>query len=298
MDIRRLEQFLAVVDFGGFTAAAAEVDVSQPALSLGVRDLERELGTALFDRVGRRVLLTAAGEALVGPARQAIRDVAIGRAAVAAVAGLEAGRLVVASLPTLAVDPAADLVGRFRMGHPGISVSLVAAETADELAGLVRDGSCEVGVTEAADAPAGLAARPLGRQALRLVLPPGTPVAGSRLPLATLAATPFVAAPAGTSTRRLLDEGFARAGASPTVAVVTAQRDAIVPLVVAGAGAALVPPSQAREAAAQGAVVVDPVPAVVRSLALAHRPGALAPAAAAFIAEARPLPVRPESTDP
>ena len=113
MDLRRLTYFLAVVDHGGFTAGADEVDVSQPALSLAVKELERELEVALFDRVGRRVHLTAAGQALVGPARQALRDVETGRAAVAAVAGVRAGTLALASLPTLAADPLAELVGRF-----------------------------------------------------------------------------------------------------------------------------------------------------------------------------------------
>ena len=61
MDSRRLGYFVAVVDHGGFTAAAKAVFVSQPALSLAVRELETELGIPLFARIGRRVTLTAAG---------------------------------------------------------------------------------------------------------------------------------------------------------------------------------------------------------------------------------------------
>jgi DNA-binding transcriptional LysR family regulator len=66
------------------------------------------------------------------------------------------------------------------------------------------------------------------------------------------------------------------------VAVVTAQRDAILPLVIAGAGAALVPESAARTAVEQGAVMVRPAPAITRAIALVSRPGPLAPAAARF----------------
>jgi DNA-binding transcriptional LysR family regulator len=101
--------------------------------------------------------------------------------------------------------------------------------------------------------------------------------------LADLVLTPFVAAPVGTSTRRLLDEGFAGAGAVPRVAVVTAQRDAILPLVLAGAGAALVPEPIAAVAGALGATVARPSPSVERGIALVHRSGTLAPAAARFI---------------
>jgi LysR family carnitine catabolism transcriptional activator len=310
MDLRRLTYFLAVVDHGGFTAAADEVDVSQPALSLAVKELERELGVGLFDRVGRRVHLTAAGQALVEPARQALRDVETGRAAVAAVAGVRAGTLALASLPTLAADPLAELVGRFRRRYPQVDVDLAAPEDTSDLVAMVRDGRCEAGITEATEVPPDLTSRAIGSQAFLLILPPGLggwgnpigepaggasrvgdgpePDTGGRtglpeLALADLVHTPFVAAPVGTSTRRLLDEGFAGAGAVPRVAVVTAQRDAILPLVLAGAGAALVPQPIAAVAGALGATVARPSPSVQRSIALVHRAGTLAPAAASFV---------------
>src|SRR5258707_11026216 len=113
MDLRQLSYFLAVVDERTFTAAAAAVAVAQPSVSQAVRSLETELGTPLFHRVGRSVRLTSAGEALVAPARQALRDAEIAREAVRAVAGLTAGRLDLAALPTLAAEPVAALVGAF-----------------------------------------------------------------------------------------------------------------------------------------------------------------------------------------
>ena len=61
MDTRRLQHFVAVVDHGGFTAAAKATFVSQPALSLAVKELEADLGAPLFDRIGRRVQLTRPG---------------------------------------------------------------------------------------------------------------------------------------------------------------------------------------------------------------------------------------------
>ncbi|HWD53293.1 MAG TPA: LysR substrate-binding domain-containing protein [Acidimicrobiales bacterium] len=292
MDLRRLEHFLAVADHQGFTAAARAVSVSQPALSLAVKELEAELGTVLFHRLGRRVVVTPAGAALLGPARQALRDVETGRAAVTAVSGLEAGSLAIASLPTLAADPLAGIVGRFRRHHPAVTVDLAAPEDSAGVVAMVRDGRRELGLTDSDQLPEGLAAHPLGRQALVLVLPPGmapssSPTsAGTRNPvdLATVADLPFVAAPPGTSTRRLLDEGLGGgSGAGPRVAVVTAQRDAILPLVLAGAGAALVPEATGRVAELQGATVVRPDPPVTRSIVLIHLAGPLAPAALRFV---------------
>jgi LysR family carnitine catabolism transcriptional activator len=284
MDSHRLRHFVAVVDHGGFTAAAQAVYISQPALSLAVRDLEAELGVALFIRNGRRVQLTAAGEALLGPARQVLRDLETGQAAVEAVAGLVAGTLTVGSLPTLAADPLAPMVGAFRRLYPGMRIDLAAPEGTGELFDLVVSGSCELGVTEAHDIPDPLRAHSLGRQALVLILPPGSNhTDGDLLDLSSLETTPFVVAPRGTSTFRLLEEGFAAVDRSPSVAVVTAQRDAIVPLVIAGAGAALVPESVARTAAALGAVTARPDPPIARALALIYRAGPLSPAATRFV---------------
>jgi DNA-binding transcriptional LysR family regulator len=284
MDSHRLRHFLAVVDHGGFTAAAQAVYVSQPALSLAVRDLEAELGVALFVRNGRRVQLTAAGEALLGPARQVLRDLETGQAAVEAVTGLVAGTLTMGSLPTLAADPLAPLVGAFRRAYPGVRIDLAAPEDTGVLFDLVVSGRCELGVTEAHDIPDPLRAYTLGRQALVLILPPGSNhTDGDPVDLSSLETTPFVVAPHGTSTFRLLEEGFAAVDRSPSVAVVTAQRDAIVPLVIAGAGAALVPESVARTAAALGAVTARPEPPIERALALIHRTGPLSPAATRFV---------------
>src|SRR4051794_29436136 len=148
MDLRQLEYVVAVVDHGGFTRAADALMVAQPSLSQGVRTLENELGVDLFHRLGRRVALTAAGEALIDPARRMLRDAATTRAAVAAGAGLQAGRLDLAALPTLAVDPLAPLIGTFRAAHPGISVHVTEPEEGHVVSDLVRSGRVEVGLTD------------------------------------------------------------------------------------------------------------------------------------------------------
>jgi DNA-binding transcriptional LysR family regulator len=287
MDLRRLRLFLAVVDEGGFTRAAEAEFVSQPSVSQAIRELEAELGTPLFHRVGRGVQLTAAGEALVGPARQTLRDVETARAAVAAVGGLEAGRLDLCALPTLAVDPVAPLTGAFRVAHPGITVSLGDAEGPAEVASLVLNGDAELGITVEHSANDALRSVALGQQEMLVVLPPGSPARTRPLPAAELASRPIVTTPRGTSTRQLLDEAFAAARLTPQIAVVTAQREAVLPLVLAGAGASLLPQPVAANAASLGAVVVPMRPRVNRNIVAVHRDSTLSPAAAAFLAIAR-----------
>ncbi len=285
MDLRRLEMFVAVVDEGGMTRGAAATHVSQPALSQAIRALEAELGVALFDRVGRRVRLTAAGEALLEPARQALRDLETAAAAVLAVRGLEGGRLAIASLRTLAVDPTAPVVGRFRAAHPAVVVQLHDPDDPADLLVMVRAGDAELAITETPNSTdqTGLVVHPLGTQDLVVILPPDTAPVESPMLLRDLAQRPLVVTPAGTSNRRLLDDAFAGAGCVPRVAVETRQREAILPLVLAGAGAALVPRPIAETAARLGAIVVPCRPEITRSIAVVHRDGPLSPAAGAFL---------------
>lgn len=284
MDSRKLAYFLAVVDHGGFTAASKAVFVSQPALSLAVKDLEAEVGAQLFTRIGHRISLTPAGAALLEPARQVLRDLETGRAAVAAVTGLLAGSLSLASLPTLAADPMARLVGEFRRHYHAVRVDLAAPEDSDDLFALVESGTCELGLTDAADVPHTLAALSLGTQELVFILPPGSAAGeGDPLEMLELGEIPLVVGPVGTSTRRLVDQQFAALGRQPALAVISAQREAVLPLVMAGAGAALVPDAMAGIAEKLGAVVAKPTPPAVRDLVLVHRLGPLSPAASRFV---------------
>lgn len=288
MDLRRLTYFLAVVDHGGFTSAAKAIFVSQPALSLAVRELEEEVGTELLYRLGRGVRLTAAGEAFASPARQALRDIEIARASAASIAGLETGSLALGSLPTLAADPLADLIGRFRTAHPGVIVDLAAPEDTASLVALLRDGRCEIGLAEPVSLPETLATHELGAQRLLVILPPGTDRRRRTLSVEELERVPFIATPEGTSSRRLLDEAFAAVGLTPNIVVIAAQREAILPLVAAGAGAAMVPEALAERASRLGAVVATPRPKITRRVVLVHRPGPLAPAARRFLELALP----------
>jgi len=281
MDLRRLRLFLAVVDEGTFTAAAEAAHVAQPAVSLAVRELETELGAPLLVRSRRGATLTAAGEALVPPARQALRDLDHAAEAVAAVTGLVAGRLDLATLPTLAADPVAGLVGAFRRAHPAVTVRLGAPGDLGELADDVRDGRAEIGITEAGSANHGLAEITLQHQELLAVGPPGGPSSAVRID--RLGSTPLVLTPRGSSLGDLVVGALRSAGVEPSVAVETAQRDALIPLVLAGAGTTFLPTQLADAARRLGATVRPTSPRLRRTIVLVHRADAIGPAAQRFI---------------
>jgi LysR family transcriptional regulator, carnitine catabolism transcriptional activator len=289
MDLRQVEYVLAVVERGSFTKAAASMQVSQPSLSDGIRRLEAELGARLFHRLARRVELTDAGRAFVGPARQLARDRDAVFESVATVRDLHGGTLDLVSLPTLAADPLGRLVGGFRKAHPGIAVRIAAPEDDGAVVAMVLDGRSELGLTELRPLRDELVSVSLERQELVAVCPPRTRLAASgRLPVARLRGMPLVTTPPGTSTRDLLDRALASAGVEALIAVETSQREAIAPLVLSGAGTSFLPARLAEPLAAQGAVVARLVPTLTRTIGLVHRPSPLTPAARAFVELARP----------
>src|SRR5262249_35189913 len=113
MDLHQLEYFLAVADQKTVNAAAASLGVAQPTISQALGKLARELGAALFHRIGRGLVLTSAGHALVGPARRILRDVVTAEGALVDAEGRPRGRLDIIAIPAFSADPLPRLVGTF-----------------------------------------------------------------------------------------------------------------------------------------------------------------------------------------
>ncbi|MFD2468992.1 LysR family transcriptional regulator [Amycolatopsis silviterrae] len=288
MDARQLRYFLAVVDHGSANKAAAALYVAQPSLSQAIRALERDLGLDLFHRAGRRLVLTDAGAALIEPARQVVRGLAAARSSVDSVAGLRVGRVEIAAMPSQAVDPLARMVKAVTDAHPGLSVAIRAAFTADDVVRQVRSGQTELGLLAAAGplAAAGVELHPLGRQRFVLVCPADGPFApGAVVRHEDLAGQRLIVGQHGTGMRHVVDE-IRAAGIELAEVVETEHREAVLPLVLCGVGVAVLADSWAPLARQAGALVLDLEPARHLELALASRTGGLTPAAAAFLATA------------
>ena len=283
MDLRQVEYVLAVVDHGGFTRAAAALHVAQPSLSQSVRRLEDELGSPLFFRIGRSVRMTPAGEAFVGPARRLLREAQNVKATVADHAAVTIGSLDVVALPTLVADPLASIIGRFRQRHRGVSVRVLDPATTVTLLAMVADGRAEVGISDAVNVSRGLEAHSIGEQELLAVLPSEAATAARTIRLAAFARYPLVLGPPGTSTRQVVESAMEASGLTPDIGVEVNQREAVTPLVLAGAGATALPAPLAREALALGATVLPFSPRLVRPVSVVHRPTTLSPPAAAFL---------------
>jgi DNA-binding transcriptional LysR family regulator len=286
MDVRQLRYFLAIVDHGSVHRAAQELFVAQPSVSQALRGLERDLGTDLFHRTGRRLVLTPAGERLIDPAREVLRGVELARATVAAVHGLRDGRLVISSMPSQAVSPLATMVSRFRAAYPLVEVAVKAAATPPEVVAAVRAGTAELGMlgTPAVGPElAGLTVYQLETQAFVLVaateseLPNTEPV-----PLDALGGRRLIVGQPGTGMRRVADDILRRSPGS-RIAVEVEHREAVLPLVLARVGVAVLSESWRDLARSAGAVVRDLASDEVLRVCLVHREGRLSPAATAFL---------------
>ncbi|CAK7262411.1 MULTISPECIES: LysR family transcriptional regulator [unclassified Shinella] len=286
MERRQLEYFVAVAEHGGFGRASAALNVTQSAISQAIGQLERELRTKLFLRTGRHANLTAAGHAALTPARQALRDLGTIRAVVADVMGLAGGRLDIATFPPLAEWPVGAVVGAFRKKHPAVTIHIKGPTWAriPEVAEMVRDGRCELGFTDDSELAHGLIAHPLAHQDYVGVLPPETPIADNGvISLEDVVAHGLIVGPWWETSPPYLE---LRANypdlMQNAIAVRIEYREAYVPLVVSGAGAAILPRFVGELASAAGATVAELARPIWLKTLLVQRPGDMAPAAREF----------------
>lgn len=286
MDVRQLEYFLAVVDHGGFNRAASALYLAQPSLSQSIHALERDLGSELFHRIGRKAVLTEAGTALIEPARAAVRSLGMARAAVESVHGLRTGRVDIAAMPSQSIEPLTGMIQRFTTRHPQVSVAIQAAFTPKDVTESVRTGAAELGlVASPAPLPQSEAVRvyPVLKQKFVLLTPPDGPFPpGAAVRHEQLSGQRLIAGQRGTGMRKYVDDLRAE-GSEWTVAVETEHRIAILPLVLGGVGLAVVTDSWRDFAERAGALVLALEPATSLHIALVSRKTALTPAAHAFL---------------
>jgi DNA-binding transcriptional LysR family regulator len=285
MERRQLEYFVAVVEHGGFTSAAAALHVAQPSLSRSIRNLERELGVELFHRVGRSAVLSAAGEALTDRARLVLRDIEALRAAARALGDGVAGRVEVAATSSSGLEPVISIVAQLRQRHPGVTVSMTSALSAAEVVAMVAQGRCEVGVCGSAERPGGrgLVSHHLRDEELMLVVLPGALDApGTTIRREVLHGMRFVVPAQATAVRTLFDRLAAEVG-DMTIAAEVGDRSMVLPMVLTGIGAGLMPDGWADLARRAGADLYRFDPPELLPQWLVHRGGAVTAQARAFI---------------
>ncbi|MCQ4160188.1 LysR family transcriptional regulator [Roseomonas sp. GC11] len=241
--LRQIRALVAAVETGSFVQAAARLHVSQPALTVQIREMEQALGVTLFDRTARGARPTRAGAALAASFQRILAELEAVVDSAREQAARRAGVVHLAVLPSVAATLLPGALARLRAAHPGIRVMLRDA-VARRVGALVRAGEADLGIGHAAAQPEPeLEETPLFEDALVAVLPPGHPLAAlPSLPLAALASVPLVLTDPESSLRALAEAAFAAAGlAVPRPAYEATYMSTAVALVRAGLGLALLP---------------------------------------------------------
>jgi DNA-binding transcriptional LysR family regulator len=248
LDVGALRLLQAIAEHGTLTAAAQALGASQPAVSQHVRRLERRLGTALLDRSARRVRLTEAGQVLAAHGTTVNAAVRAAGAEVAALAGLQAGVVRLVAFPSSSATLVPRALAALRREHPGLTITFDEAEPPQSLARL-RAGMCDLAVAFAypgvefgrgEDDLTGLVSRHLLDDPTLVALPAGHPRAhDEHLDLVDLADETWIAG-CPRCRGHLLAAARAR-GFVPGIAYATDDYVAVLSLVAAGLGVALLP---------------------------------------------------------
>ena len=266
MDVSHIRTVLEIVRRGSFSEAAAALSISQPAVSLHVQRLERELGARLLDRGGPRVRLTPHGEAFLRHAERIVAADAEMREDIARLAHDLTGsiRLAASTIPGEFLLPA--LLAHFTALHPNVAVTLTVSDT-DAVIAELESRAADVGFTGAPARRSALKQEPIYRDTLVLVVPANH--AFARRPSVRadeLAGQRLIARESGSGTmasvqRILADSGIDARQWAPSVVLGSTQ--AVLNGVEAGLGVSFVSALAAMRAVQAGtiaAVAVDGVP--------------------------------------
>ncbi|MGP4044844.1 LysR family transcriptional regulator [Streptomyces sp. 2A115] len=306
IEARHLRVLRAVAGTGSFSAAGRELGCTQPAVSQQMKALEASVGTPLLIRTGREMRLTQAGEALVRHAAGIIAGLTAAEEEVAAIAGLRAGRVRLVSFPSGSSTLVPTALAALRAAHPGTRVSLEEAEPPRSVE-MLREGDCDVtlafryeqrreaplnkggGARRVGEGAAGveewddLVVRPLLRDRLVGLVPEGHRLAKARsVAIGELADEPWIAG--CPRCRAQLVEVCENAGFTPRIDFATDDYPAVVGLVGAGLGVAVLPELAIESVRPKGARTVTVEPALRREIVALTLPDlAQVPAVAATL---------------
>ena len=239
--LKPLRAFCQVARLGSVTRAAEALFLSQPAVTLQLQALERDLGQPLFERIGRRFSLTREGQVLYELARPLVEGLdGIDGEFRARLKGLQAGELHVAAGSSTILYLLPPLVQAFRERHPDVQLVLHNVTGKDGL-GLLRADGCDLAVGSMLDVPADLAYAPVYSFDPMLIVPPGHPLA-EKTPLRLEDLSPYglILPPRRLTTYRLVDLVFQQRRVPYTVALEVGGWEVIKQYVAMGLGISIV----------------------------------------------------------
>ena len=260
MTLSQLRTFIAVAEHGSVRAAAESLRISQPSVSGSLAALSEEVGVPLTEREGRGLKLSAAGEAFLPHAREALGLLDQGTRLARTAAEATSATVRIAAVYTAAESLLPPLLRRFREAHPEIPIQLEIGNREEVLSRLAgREADIGVGGRAPDD---GFEALPMGPNPHVVVASPEHPLAGREgIPLAELAGETWLVREEASGTRRIVDEYLSSADIDPPITTI-GSNGAIAAAAMVGLGVGLVPLVSVQQQIDAGQVVwLDVVPA-------------------------------------
>ena len=234
-----LQSFLVVIECGSFSAAAERLQLSQPAVSLQVRQLEKSLGATLVERVGRKTRPTAAGAALLASAPQVNAAIASAVNAVAQHTTGTAGRVRLGTGATACIFLLPPILKELRAALPALEITVTTGNTA-EIAKALEDNTIDIGLLTMPVSGRSFEITPVLEDEFVLIAPHDMPLP-ARITPTVLATKPVLLFEPGGNTRRTADDWLARGGVSLKPLMSLGSVEAIKEMVRAGLGCAILP---------------------------------------------------------
>jgi LysR family transcriptional regulator, low CO2-responsive transcriptional regulator len=291
--IRQLQIFAAAAGHLSFARTSEQLHLTQAAVSLQIKQLEEHAGIALFERRGRGLQLTEAGEHLVRYARQILDALKDADAAITALKGVTGGRISVGVVST-AKYFAPSLLARFQQRYPGVTITL-SVNNREIIVRELEKNEIDIAIMGTPPQRIETDAVPFADHPLAIIAAPAHPLAGApRIPLAALATEQFLVREQGSGTRSSMERFFAERGFAPRIRNVMSSNETIKQAVMAGMGVALISRHTVGLEVQTGRLVeldVAGLPLMRRWYVVRRAGRFVSPAAAAFVdfvAEAAP----------
>jgi len=271
LNLDHIRAFADVIELGSFSAAAERANLSQPAISQQIRQLETRLGVKLIERVGRRARPTAAGTELLGHAAQIEAVVARAIDGMARHAAGAMGRLRLGTGATACIYLLPPVLRDLRRRFPTLDITVSTGNTAD-IVKAVDDNIIDLGLVTLPAAGRMLEVTPLLDDEFVMIAPPEDANLPEAVTAADLAIRPVLLYEPGGNTRRIVDDWFALAGVALKPVMSLGSVEAIKELVGAGLGCAVLPRMAVRNSVGRPPVLIRPLsPPLHRRLALVIR---------------------------
>ena len=233
---RQLKVFAEVARHLSFVRAAESMHLTPPAVTMQVKELEERVGLPLFEREGRKVSLTTAGEYFLVYARRLIATLKEADDAMARFKRLETGLLTIGMVST-AKYFVPHLLARFREQHPGVDVRLRVTANREQLVRLLQSSEVDLAVMGRPPKEVAARAEPFAAHPLVFVCPPGHPLLRvGHPPVQALAPYPFIVREPDSGTRSVMEAFFKAQRFEPRITMEMSSNETIKQAVIAGMG--------------------------------------------------------------